>query len=460
MPWPWRHALGNSSTTAFTRSGGTSGRQCPGWPTWPPGLRYFADGDLTHLRWTEAWLGLAACFKHDVAAYVAVGTALSLVVSWWRSRQTRPSSWKHPVSAVLVVAVCALAAATPLAVWTAWSAGPEAWDQLFVFPITVFHQVRGELFPPLTPDLDSVGDWLSDPTSLDALRRMLRRNDTWAVFRAPQLTFFFGVAAVLLAGRWLDAAGRALVALFVACMPFFWAAAHIQHNTHPYTLAILSTGIGVVLWSRVARGRVEGMSRWVDWRPPVGVAVALACTVYAGSLVSSPIERTVELADNWRSGLVIDLPGMRGFRLPPWRYYAYEPVGRFLRTHTSEGEPIFAGLTRHDVIVINDPLLYAVADRPVCCGYTELHPGVADRGSVQQRIIRGLEAHAVRALVLWDFGWPRADLERRKRLSAVTVPDAPSTRLDRYIEEHFRKIAEHGEFQIFWRRDLPTPVGL
>ena len=137
----------------------------------------------------------------------------------------------------------------------------------------------------------------------------------------------------------------------------------------------------------------------------------------------------------------------------------YEPVGRFFRAHTDEREPIFAGLRRHDVIVINDPLLYAVADRPVCCGYTELHPGVADRGSIQERIIRGLVEHRVRALVMWDFGWSSADLERRQRSSAMSVPDVTSTRLDRYIEEHFHRIAEYGELQIFWRRDLPMPAG-
>ena len=36
-------------------------------------VHYYLGDGITHLRWAGLWLGLASWFKHDVAAYVAVG---------------------------------------------------------------------------------------------------------------------------------------------------------------------------------------------------------------------------------------------------------------------------------------------------------------------------------------------------------------------------------------------------
>jgi hypothetical protein len=112
---------------------------------------------------------------------------------------------------------------------------------------------------------------------------------------------------------------------------------------------------------------------------------------------------------------------------------------------------------RHDSVVINNPLLYAIVGRPSCCGYTELHTAVADREPVQRKIVEKLDARGVRALALWEFGWSKTVMESRKRYVMGLVPDAGSTILDRYIAENFRVIETHGEFHVLWRRGLPFP---
>jgi hypothetical protein len=410
--------------------------------------RYLDGEGVGHLRRAGLWLGCAACFKHDVAAYVAVGTSFSMVAAWLMARP-RPEGWLSPVQAVSALALPAIFAAAPLAIWTAWTAGRHAWNDLFVFPTTVFSKVRREQYAPLLPDIGPLRTWLSDVTNVGHAVRAAESLEAWVVLNAPPLVFAIGVATLLTAQRRLGSAGSARLTLFLSGMPFFWAAAHVQQNTHPYSMAILAACVAVTVWPALE----------VRWRRVLLAPLVVAVAVYSGGLMTTAAISAAAVLYEWPGSRVLDLPGFRGVRLPARLHSAYQPLGEFFRTHTREGEAIYTGLVRHDAIVINNPLLYAIAGRSACCGYTELHPGVADRAPVQDEIIRRIEATDVRAIALWQFGWPDSVLEAFRQHTVAGVPDAGSTRLDRYIAERFRTVETHGEYHILWRRDLPLPGG-
>jgi hypothetical protein len=412
-------------------------------------VRYYGDAGPRNLYWAGAWLGIAAWFKHDVAAYVAAGTAISLIVAWVGLGARRPHTWIRPARATTSMAAAALIAAMPAAVWTAWTAGPEAWDALFLFPATTFADVRRNQFPPLIPDLSAVMAWLADIAHVRRALNAAEAMASWILLYAPVVIFLAGIAGVFSERRQrgLNPDRIAALILFLACMPFFWGAAHVQQNTHPYTLAILGGLIAVMAWpSRVRLGARRGT---------VLLAVAAGACIYVGGLLTSPAARAAAVYYEWEGSRALDLPGFSGLRVPARIYRQIRPIGEFFRTHTDEGEPIYTGLARHDAIVINNALLYAIAGRRVCCGFTELHPGVADRASVQRQIVRRLEASGVRAVALWEFGWSAEEMERRKGLAMAAVPDAGSTLLDRYIAEHFEIVESHDEYHVLWRRGAP-----
>lgn len=411
-------------------------------------VRYFDDERVSQLRWAGLWFGFAAWFKHDIAAYVSIGATVSVLVWSLSVRVRRAGGCPSPVRATLIMAGTALVTVAPLALWTAWSAGVDAWNALVVFPVTLFSKVRGDQFPPLIPDVGPVYTWLSDLTNVRRALAASASLESWVVLNAPRVTFFGGLVLLLVAHRRADAANVARLALFVACMPFFWAAAHIQHNTHPYTMAILGAGIGVIAWS--------SLGRLAEGRNVLRGSLAVAVGVYAIGLLTPAGVKAATVFYEWPGSRVLDLPGLRGVRLPARLHHSYQPLGTFFRTHTLEGEPIYTGLLRHDSIVINNALLYVIAGRPPCCGYTELHPGVGDRAAVHREIIRRLEERRVRAIALWQFGWRAADLEARKRRITAAVPDAGSMLLDRYIREHFRIVESYGEYHVLWRRDVPV----
>ena len=68
-----------------------------------------------------------------------------------------------------------------------------------------------------------------------------------------------------------------------------------------------------------------------------------------------------------------------------------------------------------------------------------------------------LKASAVRAVILWEFGWSESRMEARKTGTMAAVPDAGATLLDQHIADNFRRIETHGEYHLLWRRDVPFP---
>ena len=233
-------------------------------------------------------------------------------------------------------------------------------------------------------------------------------------------------------------------------MPLFWLAAHVQMNTHVYSLAALSLLFLATTW--------QGLAVSDAWRRRARPFLGAVIACFAGAVSIPPAMQVYKVWTGWRDSAVLDFPGVRGVRVSRSEHSYYEPIARLVREHTRPDEKIYAGLLRHDAIVINKPILYALTGRSSCCRHSELHPGVADRTSVQREIIRDLEKHDVRLLVLWKFGWHDEILDKFKARSMAALPDGGSTFLDEYIADRFEAIAQYHEFIVMWRKDVPKPA--
>ena len=162
---------------------------------------------------------------------------------------------------------------------------------------------------------------------------------------------------------------------------------------------------------------------------------------------------------DWPGSRVLDHPGISGIRLSDLEYSYYDPIARFFRDHTHEDERVYSGLLRHDAIVHSKPILYAVTGRASCCRYSELHRKVVDRAVVQQEIIADIERHKVRAVLIWNFGWPDKMLEGFKAKSMAAVADAGATLLDDYIAARYEPVAQYHEYVIMWLKSEPLTSG-
>ncbi len=116
-----------------------------------------------------------------------------------------------------------------------------------------------------------------------------------------------------------------------------------------------------------------------------------------------------------------------------------EPIAHLVERLIRPDERIFVGMTRHDVLIQSNPLLYAVVGRRGSSRFDELHPGVADRADVQQEIIDAIDRYDVRLFVLWNSASPLAcSISSRKDVHATCQTAAPahSTSFSRRRPDH------------------------
>ncbi len=412
-------------------------------------IAYLQDDHRPSLLIAGALLGLAAWFKHDVAAYVGLAMTLTFCTARRAAREARAAPCLSPLSAITRLAGAAAVVFLPAAAFIAWNAGGAAWHNLFVFPATDFRAVRAESYAPLLPDWDVLGRWAADWRNLYLARAAVQHLGTWILCNAPQYVFVVGLGVLLTRWRSFRSARRAVVVLLLALLPPFWLAAHVQQNTHPYSMAVFSLCLGVVAWGALARAaRARRLLR--------GSLLAVAA-VYAAGLASEAGVQVYRMARDSPGGRYLDLPCTRGVRVAEDDYNVYQPIVDFIRRHVPEEERIYVGLRRHDATVITNMRFYYLTQRRNCCRYDELHPGVTDRTDVQREIIAAIEEHGVRCVVLWDFGWAESVLEEIKARNAAGVAGAGSTLLDEYIAANFESLAEYGEYILMWRKDSPRP---
>jgi hypothetical protein len=411
-----------------------------------PVIRYHDGAGSRRLLVAGVWLGLAACFKHDIAAYIGTAIAISLWLPRESAGELRGSSWAASLRATAWLFAGTMVFFLPVASLVYVFAGADAWQDVILFPATDFSKVRGETYPPLLPHFYLLKQWLGDPTNPFAARSLVEHFSAWVLCHLPEIVF--GVALVTVTGRWkrLAARTRALAVLFLSAMPFFWWAAHIQRNTHLYSMALMSVLLVSVFW-RTATITSTGTR----------VALRIGVALYAAALLTAPVQSALRVAYEWQGSRTIDIPGTRWVRVPARQYEVYEPIAKFIREHTREDERIYVGVERHDAIVITDMRFHYLTGRLSCCRYSELHPGITDRLEVQHEIAEGIEAAGVRAAVIWKFGWPQERLDKIKARRMAAVDGVGESWLDDYIEANFEPLAQHGEYVLMWRRDALPP---
>jgi hypothetical protein len=411
-------------------------------------LKYFSGAGGAQLAWAGLSLGVGAWFKHDVAFYLMSASAVALAVSWTAAAVRRPPGWVHPARSIALLAAGCAVTALPAIALVAWYAGPDAWEDLVRFPATDFRIVRGEPYPSLLPPR-ALADWLGNIGDPRAGFVAFTQLAVWILANMPQLVFVAGVAWLVRERARLAPAALAAAVLFLAPMPFFWSAAHVQQNTHLTSMAILSLLVGVLWWVRVPAGR-RGR--------PIRVVLAAALAIYGTGMVLRPMLSAARVVYLWPESRTSDLPMVRGIRAPADNLDFYEPIVGFIRERVPEGEPIYVGVVRHDAIVISNQTFFYLSGRGSATRYNELHPGYADAPAYQDEMIADIERLGVRCIVLWHFGWEDAHLDSIRDYRRAALPHLGATVLDEYLRREFEVVARYGEYVLMWRRGAPAPA--
>lgn len=383
------------------------------------------------------FLGCAALFKHDVAAYATAAIALGLLAEPWLGNEVPPSRRKA-LREALAVGGTAAGVVALFAAGLALLSGRDALVDLVLFPLGDFRIVRSEAYPSLWPNLPLVTKYLEDTSNLARGRDAVEALSEWMLGNAPQAAFLCVLFVFLRERRAFERRTRLGLAVLLAALPLYWWAAHTQQNTH-----FTSMGVASILALVLASPRLRG-------RAGRGLFLVLAL-FHIAALFTRPLLDLALPLRAWSRVESLALPHAAGIHVSPREREVYSTIRAFTDARVAADEPVYLGVERHDAIVINNPRFLWLLDRPCATRYHELHPAITDREDVQHEMIADLERRRVRCAVIWRFGWPEAMLDSIVAERRAAIPQCGSTLLDEFLAREFRSALEVGEYVVLWR---------
>ena len=395
-------------------------------------LEYVAQKFRRWLFITGAITGLACIIRWDIGLYVGFGLSAALFIHQFVQsfrEQTSPvrSAYSAIQVAILPLAVTLAILLAGYGLVSLRSGLGNVWEQVFYFPATQLRAVRWLAYPELLhPHISGISDFWN----------IYARPMDWLRFYLPlviyALTWLYYTYAILVKRITLSVQDFGIMA-GALCGPFLFSQALSRYDYIHVLPSLIAAGlVAAALFPKILTGSGQRLLKgWVYILLPAVASVYFLAPLNAvlGTMDDFPWEKC-------RSQLA------RASCAPT--NGNEEMAVRYIQAYTKENEPIFVGNQRHDILFVNDVGLYYLAARPSATRYSELHPGVANTLPVQQEIANELETQKVNFLVLVNI-WLSNEPNGSSKSTGVVY-------LDNYIRDHYFKIVEYGEYQVWKRR--------
>ncbi len=395
-----------------------------------------APGRLRWLLVAGILTGISSLYRWDIGLYASLSLAASVFLYHLfdkaQATETPPPAFKTFLTAckmgLLVLAGSFTVLLIGYGLVSLKSGLNNVWEQVFLFPATKLHDVRWRAYPSLIPSklpkLSDFWSYYSEPMD-------------WVRFYLPLAVYAIALvyyAYALLVKRITINSQHFGTIAAALCGPLLFAQALSRYDyIHVLPSTILASLVIVSLFSQT-----NVLGGLINLVPKVFLYALLP--VMVAVYFTAPLDPISSALDN----------------MPPWGCYSHlkrascaytgenqQRAVDFVRSYTSNNDPIFVGNQRHDYVFVNDVGFYFLADRPSATRYSELHPGVATTLPVQKEIAGELESKNVNVLVLVDIpnsGEPNA-----------SVISSGVHYLDEYIRSKYTLVAQYGEYQI-WER--------
>lgn len=395
-----------------------------------PLQRFARAGEAHALGMASLLVGLAALFRWEQGVFGLAALAGALAFWLWCSRASsrravlRLSAWAMGPALGLIALVF-----VPLLM----AAGVDYFIQdVLVHSLRDFKPYRGIDF--VRPQLWSILRAFADGQPGKAIVR--------AVPLAGLVVVGVGVLAVLLqavracrnrsAGTAGEPLARLTAALFVGLAVLgLMNQMRVRPDESRSVLIIASAApLLAYLWLlHVPRARVA-----------LRVAATAACAAVLVVVGASAFSSSYELVH--RRPLVRTESPYARHLYNPVHSEGYNALITYVREQTRPGEPIYSGVTDHQVLLLNDAMLYFLAGRDGPTRFYEMDPGLANTQEAQRQIATALDKAGVRLLVLWDRKSTEDNLSSR--------PNGIDT-LDAYIRAHYSLRTSFGAYQVWMR---------
>lgn len=376
--------------------------------------------------------GMAVLFKHDVGFYTTIAISAGLAFYPWVSSSTRVVPvrwWRAPVPYL----AAALLVIVPVTLYFARVAGAELWDAIFTF------RARDWQLPGPKPELNPLYFNFTGASRSETLDNLFR----YIKYTVPFVLDLSGLATIVLAVRQRKPVYAAsAVTLWVGYGIHFYVA-HVHIITHLVTMSAYAAATGALLYTLLRSSRRTAQS----WVLP-----ALALLVVVGWFFALTARTAYNIVRKQRDPdlVTLHLPRVEGFKVQTSEAGPLQALVAYVDEQLPPDQPLYIGLTRHDMMLTNDMQLYFILNRPIAVRYHELHPAVATTVSVQQEIMTKLESSQPPILIL-KATFPDEVLDQVKREFQQKLPDIGAEDLDQYIRQHYQMTEEFSPYYV-WQR--------
>ena len=393
-------------------------------------LNYFSTKRRSWLYPAGLSIGIIFLFRHDQGAMICAAALILSILHTAIGRGQEKSVETRPMRS-LKAAACILSGAAlvviPVAVWLLKSV-PTGYlaEMLFVYPLKVYPAVR---FLPLPAPIMS-------PSALSEGLPLVG----YIITSINQIQFYYpivvcGMAAVVLA--------RMITQRKIA----------LQYTDLFALAALLTYGLCSIarVMTRADNVHLRGAIVMASILMP-----AIACSMSGSKKLKSALWALVVLTgfapiafkaaasvcifvDERQNDFSFSIDRARGIHAVA-SFAEYEDLVRYVQVIVPAGEKIFVGNLRHDLIFLNDSMLYFLADRQSATRYNELDPGVANTELVQRQIIADLKGNDVKVVVLRE---PITTLEPNAAGKSTGV-----VILDQFLRKNFSPAEQFGPYLV------------
>lgn len=404
--------------------------------------RNAAIGKRVYFILSGLCVGLAATFRHDLGAYIALSIGISSIAS---------AMLENGLTAAAVIAKKAMLELSFFAIGILLIVSPvvlllisivplnELYDCLIRIPGAIYPAVRSLPFPGLS-DVYANGDFHSG-----ALGDFIVYLPFWVPILAAVAEVCVRKAKCNSSKNVVDhnafySVNFLAIALMVACMLFALKGVvrvSVIHMASALILVVILCGIWLSRVGFVKNNYARSFHCFFL------LAVLFIFPESFGGLKLG-VKSALEIASNSKEFLNSCLmPEIK--RLPCVKLDKdYQKAAGFVMENTVDGDAIYVGTGRADKIFVNATAFYFVVERKSATRWHELHPGVQTTESVQSKMINEFERNNPKWLIL-DERWDGvSEPNESSRSSGVTL-------LDDYIRENYQEEIQVGTIRLMSR---------
>jgi hypothetical protein len=403
---------------------------------------YFRDKRRRCLVLTGIFVGAAIVFKHDVGIYTTIFSTLGIITfSTLRRLEEDPrGSFFAFVPQLLVYYSTIGVIAIPVYGIFLAVAGSDMVRDLLIFPLTDFPFSRPEIYPGLIPRSIRGGTQLKTAVNFFY----------YLSFTVPFMLFLCGLVAGVLAYRKRQAVGFALAVIFCAAFLLHYRAAHVQINTHIISLSIYGSLLGILFYS-IFTSSVDRLRVYVRRLAASALGFVWLAALMAAPAYSRYLKSGVEME-------VLRIEKVDGLSIEADEARNLTELSNLVNEIVPRGEPIYAGLNRHDALLIGDARLYFILDRPSATRYHELHPAITDTRPIQLEMINGITRKNVRLIVRKHI-FSDEEVDKIKADFLKTLPNIGATEMDDHIRDQFFEYRRFGKYAVWLRKGSEISLG-